>query len=183
MVPYLTHCDRLAHREAQHVFVRNAGASDTRKVPKPEAVIERRIAHEGEPARASAPQRLESCLDERAADPATLVLRSYGHRTEKEPARRCVADPSGRKRDVADDDAINLCDQRKLESARVPQRFDDEVLGLLTERMVPERREVDLTDGREVVRGLVTNDHGYPSRKAAFNAQAEQPAEPACSSL
>jgi hypothetical protein len=60
---------------------------------------------------------------------------------------------------VPDHHAVEFGDQRQCQSACSPERIDDQMLRLLAERVVPERRHDDVPNGLEVALGLSADDH------------------------
>jgi hypothetical protein len=128
-----------------------------------EATVEGRISDEDASGRATGTHDAETDLDQRAADPLALMLGEDRHRSEQIPARRRLADAGGREGDMPHDARIDHGDQRDLQRARLPQRFDDQMLRLLTERVVQERRDVHAADSGEVSGHLRANDHDLPS--------------------
>src|SRR5690606_41478496 len=116
----------LPERQRLEVLRRDAGQRQPAGPLEAEAGVEGRFAEKNAALGADVPQPLQRGGHQARTDALAPGGRRHRNGTEAEPTRRSVADLDGGDRDVADDPAVALGDQRDRERPRVVTFANDE---------------------------------------------------------
>jgi hypothetical protein len=153
--------DFTGERQAHEVFGRDVLDGQRLAVAEAEAQVVGGVADEQAAVGAELAQGFDAGFDQARADALPLTVGGDGDRAEGEPVEVVSRRSGGREGDVTDDLASVFGNEREGQRAGVAQCVDDQVFGLMAERMIGKRGDVDALYCGEILFRFGSNDHSF----------------------
>ena len=146
-------------RQTQKVLCGNAAHAEELAVLKAEALVIVRITDQQTSVRTQLAQRLEAIRYQSRPHALTLTRWGYGNRSESEPLHIGPLNQHKGECDMASHHAIVLSDEGNRQCAGFPQAIDDQMFGLVAERMICECVDIERLNCSVIVGCLRSNEH------------------------